>query len=166
MGFNFNRVLSQAFLITVSQSPYSVGQVLREIEKRSNAKIICLDSVTDTHNAAAILRTASFYGVNFVVTSAKGSFGKGPTFSRVASGALEHIKIVRTSFLPKFIRTLCDKGVSCIGLTEHADIALGDASKDDLENKRSVWFLVQKIEAYLMLFYEFFQKKYPLNLEE
>ena len=136
MGFNFNRVTSQAFMITVSQTPYSVGQALREIDKRSNTKIICLDSVTDAHNAAAILRTASFYGVNFVVTSSKGSFGKGPTFSRIASGALEHIKIVRASSLPKFIRTLCDRGVSCIGLTEHADIRLGDVSKEDLENPR------------------------------
>ena len=38
--------------------------------------------------------------------------------------------------MPKFIRTLCDRGVSCIGLTEHADIRLGDVSKEDLENPR------------------------------
>ena len=136
MGFNFSRVPSQVFMITVSQGTYSVGQAFREIEKRDEAKIICLDSVTDAHNAAAILRTASFYGVSFVVTSAKGAFGKGPTFSRIASGALEHIKIVRTSSLPKFIRTLGDKGIGCIGLTEHADLSLEDASKEYLENSK------------------------------
>ena len=136
MGFSFSRVPGQVFMITVSQPPYSVGQALKEIENRSGVKIICLDSVTDAHNAAAILRTASFYGVNFVVTSTKGSFGKGPTFSRIASGALEHVKIVRVSSLPKFIRTLSGKGVSCIGLTEHENIDLEDASKDDVTSPK------------------------------
>lgn len=136
MGFKFNRVLSQVFMLTISQTSFSVGQVLREIANRNIVKIICLDSVTDTHNAAAILRTASFYGVNYVVTSAKGGFGKGPTFSRISSGALEHINIVRTSSLPKFIRTLNSKGVSCIGLTEHASTELEEVSKEDSDNKK------------------------------
>ena len=134
MGFNFSRVMSQVFMVTVSRELYSVSRALKEIERSDGTKIICLDSVTDSHNAAAILRTASFYGVSYIVTSAKGSFGKGPTFSRIASGALEHLKIVKTPSLPKFIRSLKERNVSCIGLTEHADLSLEDAGKEDLDN--------------------------------
>ncbi len=69
-----------------------------------------LDQITDVHNAAAIMRSAAFYGVDCVLISQKGNFGMGPNFARIASGALEYVKIIQfspqTTFLlhriPKF----------------------------------------------------------------
>ena len=102
MGFNFSRVPSQAFHVNDLKRVLLQDIRHERVGKYRRSKIICLDSVTDAHNAAAIMRTASFYGVKFVVTSAKGGFGKGCLFSRIASGALEHLKIVKVSSLPKF----------------------------------------------------------------
>jgi 23S rRNA (guanosine2251-2'-O)-methyltransferase len=50
----------------------------------------------------------------------KGNFGMGPNFSRIASGATEHVQIVKCSSLPKILTKLIELNVEVIGLSEHA----------------------------------------------
>jgi len=118
--FKYQRIPSNVFLIASKLEELGVAFLYNEIETKKNRKILCLDQVTDTQNAAAILRTAAFFGIDYLLVSFKGSFGVGPSFSRNASGALEHIPIVKCATLPRTLSKLRELGVFCIGFSEHA----------------------------------------------
>jgi len=120
LELSFQRVPSQIFMVVDPVETYDLAWLYDQIDKSPRYKILCLDQVTDVHNAAAIMRTAAFYGVDCVVTGAKGHFGTGPSFARIASGAIEHVNIVICSSLPKAITKLIEKNVSVIGFSEHA----------------------------------------------
>ena len=85
---------------------YDLAWLYEEIDKSERYKILCLDQVTDVHNAAAIMRTAAFYNVNYIVFAVKNNFKLGPSTARIASGALEYINIVKCNSLPKFLSAL------------------------------------------------------------
>ncbi|MBT3584131.1 MAG: RNA methyltransferase [Halobacteriovoraceae bacterium] len=120
-GFQFSRIPSNCFLTTKPLEDLDVSWVFRKIEKGEVLKLLCLDQVTDVHNGGAILRTAAFYGVDAVLISQKGKFGKSPSFMRIASGACEHIPIINCGSLPKALNKLGTLGVSVIGFSEHAE---------------------------------------------
>lgn len=117
---NYQRIPSGIFALASVLSLSEVSELMNDITEGKILKIIALDQVTDTHNAAAILRTAAFYGIDYLVTAAKGTFGLTPSFYRIASGATEHVKLVQAASLPKLLNKLIQKDVSVIGLSEHA----------------------------------------------
>lgn len=117
--FTYHRVPSNMFLVTSPLPLKDLTWLMEELEKKPS-KILCLDQVTDAHNAAAILRTAAFFGVDALMVSMKGSFGAGPQFHRIASGASEFIPIVKVASLPRALTKLQNTGVLVVGLSEHA----------------------------------------------
>ncbi len=121
LGFNYTRIPSGAYLITNPIEIEDPSWIMGELDSGRHLKILCLDSVTDVHNAAAIMRTSAFYDVNCLVVSSKNNFGLGPSFARIASGALEYVKVVRCASLPKFLSNLKKRGIRPIGLTEHTE---------------------------------------------
>lgn len=127
--FQFSRIPSQIFL---EASPLVIREtdwLLDLVKKKSKIKIFALDQVTDVHNGAAILRTAAFYNVDAVILPLKKSFGLSPQFYRIASGATEHVHIVRTSHLSRMIQLLHQNNVRCLGFTE-------DGEEDPLNSHR------------------------------
>lgn len=132
LDLEFQRVPSQIFLLVSPIHIYEPTWLYQQLESRIPIRILALDQVTDAHNGAAIMRTAAFYGVDAILISAKGSFGTGPGFSRIASGAAEHVKIVRCSALPKTLTKLKELGAQCIGLSEHAT---GNLENQPTQNK-------------------------------
>lgn len=116
-GFTYFRVPSNLFLLTSPLPEHDPTWLFNRIAPE--LKILALDQVSDAHNGAAILRTAAFYGVDAVLVSTKGSFGVGPNFHRMASGASEHLPIVKCGSLPKIISKLQSLDVDCLGLSEH-----------------------------------------------
>ena len=120
LGVEYTRVPSNTFLLANKLPTEDTVWLYNEIESNRVQKILCLDQVSDVHNGAALLRTASFYGVDAVVLPASKSFGLTPSVFRIASGATEHVPIVRASGLGKVMTKLQKLGVTCIGLSEHA----------------------------------------------
>lgn len=125
-GYNYTRVPGQALLITSSIEIKDLAWLYDKTISQDKIKILCLDQVTDGHNAAAIMRTAAFYGIDCILTASKGVFGISPSFSRIASGALEHVSLVRCSSLPKALKKLSDMGVECVGFSEHSSVSSSD----------------------------------------
>ncbi len=121
LNLKYSRIPSNAFLLAPPLKIQGVAWLYNIIETNSAARLICLDGVTDIHNAAAILRTSAFYGVDALIISGKGSFGITPSLFRMASGATEYVQIVTCSNLSKVIQKIKDKGVLCVGLSEYAD---------------------------------------------
>ncbi len=120
-GFTFTRVPGQAYLIATQLEPLQAKNVLDQCVKDEKIRIFCLDQVSDVNNAAAILRTAAFYNCPYVIISQKGSFSLSPSFFRIASGAAEVVRLVPVPSLSRFIGQLDDRGVDCVGFSEHAE---------------------------------------------
>ncbi|MBF0359681.1 MAG: hypothetical protein HQK49_01650 [Oligoflexia bacterium] len=137
---NTSAIPSQIFLETSSLKIYDSSSMLDDIKRilserpDSNLKLFALDNVTDVHNGAAILRTAAFFGVDFLIMSLKGSFGLTPSFYRIASGATEYVKIVKSVNLSRLLFELQEREIECIGFSEHAT----DVTDVDSQNADSV----------------------------
>ncbi len=119
-GFHYSRIPSGCFLITKALEQMDLADLYELIERKPDLRLLALDQVTDAHNGAAILRTASFYGVDAVIFSSKGNFGESPSFTRIASGALEYVPLVRCGSLPQALKKISERGITLIGLSEHA----------------------------------------------
>lgn len=120
LSFEYQRVPAGMFLITSPLEMTDVDQLYKDCESRRGLKILALDQISDVHNAAAILRTANFYGVDYVIIPDKKSFGLSPSFFRIASGAAEYTKLVPVNKLTKTMTKLLNLNVDCIALSEHA----------------------------------------------
>lgn len=86
------------------------------------ACLLLLDSIQDTHNFGALIRTAYCAGVDGVVIPKDRSVAATPAVSRISAGALEHTRLVRATNLVKVISALKAKGLWVAGL----DRAAGD----------------------------------------
>lgn len=129
-GYKLDRVPSGAFLVCDQLPIYDINQLYLDLEQKK-CRILCLDQVTDVHNAAAIMRTACFYGVTHIVFAQKGSFGLSPSFYRIASGATEFLKVIQTPNLSRLLTKISEKGVSCVGLSEHATTNVETITKSE-----------------------------------
>lgn len=128
LGVEYQRVPSQIMLTTEPLETFTIQDLLHDQPKR----ILALDQISDVHNGAAILRTASFYGVDAVIIPQERSFGLTPSFYRIASGATEGVKLYRSSSLSKAVTQLNSQGYMTIGLSEHAEKRL---VSDDLKRE-------------------------------
>ena len=89
--------------------------------------IVILDQVTDPHNVGAIMRTACAFGVGaLIVTNRNAPYPTG-VLAKAASGAIEHLPIVRVANLARAINTLNDTGYQTIGLADSSEKTLQEA---------------------------------------
>ncbi len=119
-GFDYHRISGGLLLLARPTPVFDAHWIREEVERRKSIKIICLDGITDVHNIGAILRTAAFYGVNALVFSSRCPISLGPGISKISSGALEHVSLVRVANLSKMLGQLRKKEVEVLGLSEHA----------------------------------------------
>ena len=117
----YRRISSQMFLLVDKLPVFPPEKLFHQIEQGEKPRLIALDGVTDLGNAAAIVRTAAFFGVEALMTSVRGSFGEGPWFFKTASGAMESVKIIRLASLSRTLVKLQKMGVYCLGLNENAE---------------------------------------------
>jgi 23S rRNA (guanosine2251-2'-O)-methyltransferase len=117
----FSRIPSNAFLITSSIENKDAQWVYEQLKLNKNFRAVYLDQVQDVHNAAAILRTISFYNLDALIIPSKKSFGVTPGFYRIASGATEHVPIITISNEYTFIQKSQELGLKFLALSEHAE---------------------------------------------
>lgn len=138
---NFNRVSSGLFLKCTSLKTYDINWLKERISEGKLKKILVLDQVSDVHNVGAILRTASFYAVDAIVTSTKNNLTLNPNLSKIASGGLEYVPLVNCSSLSKAATLLQELNVTCCALTEHASTGIDEISSEQLQAKAVALFL-------------------------
>lgn len=120
-NFKSSRVMNGVFLLAEPRKFIQVGEVFDKLKDRNDLKIICLDQVTDPQNAAAVVRTAAFYGVDYLILPGKSSSAHSPGFYRISSGGSEHIKIIYVSNLSRFVARCTELEAVCVGFSEHGE---------------------------------------------
>lgn len=85
--------------------------------------ILILDSIQDTHNLGAILRTAECAGADGVILTKRNSAPINETVVKTSAGATEHLKIYPVDNLVNVIKELKENGFWIFGssLTEAKD---------------------------------------------
>ncbi len=83
--------------------------------KDKNGLIVMLDGLTDVHNFGAIIRTCECAGVDGIIYKSHNSVKVNDTVGKVASGALEYMKIAEVGNLVNTIKDLKKKGYWIVG---------------------------------------------------
>jgi 23S rRNA (guanosine2251-2'-O)-methyltransferase len=122
LDLEYHRLPGAVFLLASRLHLEDPGPLFARLDAGESLKIFCLDQVTDIHNAAAILRTAAFFGMDYLLLAQKGNFSLTPSFFRIAAGAAEYVTLVRTLSLPRTLRKLMDRQVAVYAFSEHAAV--------------------------------------------
>jgi len=104
----------------------SLEEVLAQ--RPENALLVLLDGVQDTHNLGALIRTACVAGAHAVILPERRSAGITPAVVQSASGAVEHVPVVRVANLAQTLETLKAHSFWTFGLDER-----GDKSYDEVD---------------------------------
>ena len=88
--------------------------------------LVLLDGVEDPHNLGAIIRTAHAAGAAAVLVPDRRAAGLTETVAKAASGALEHLPIVRIGNVTQALETLKKRGFWIYGLDERGSSLYSD----------------------------------------
>lgn len=78
--------------------------------------VLVLDQVTDPHNVGAILRSATAFAADAVMTTTRHSPQESGVLAKAASGALEHVTQIEVRNLAEALEELANAGFTTIGL--------------------------------------------------
>ena len=93
-----------------------VEDILEEAKSKNEAPfILILDGIEDPHNLGAIIRTAETAGVHGIIIPKRRACSVNSTVYKVASGAVEYVKIDRVNNLKDEIQHLKENGVWVYG---------------------------------------------------
>lgn len=113
----------QGVIAVVPPYEYSEVEDILELAKERNEEpfILILDGIEDTHNLGAIIRTAETAGVHGIIIPKRRAAQVNSTVSKVASGALEYMKVARVNNITDTISKLKDKGIWICGTAIDAE---------------------------------------------
>lgn len=103
---------------------YQEGDLPDLLNSLDNPFLLILDGVTDPHNLGACMRSADAAGVHAIIVPKDRSAALNATAKKVASGAAEHIPLIRVTNLARTLRVLQDANVWIVGTAGEADHTL------------------------------------------
>ena len=114
--------------LTSSYKFYSLQEIIEQAKSNYNKALsfgeglgealpllLILDSIQDTHNVGAILRSAECCGVNGIIITKHNSAPINETVVKTSAGAVEHVKICQVNNLVQTIKELKENGFWIIG---------------------------------------------------
>ena len=96
----------------------------------SEKNLVILDSLTDTQNVGAIIRSCYLFGIKTVIFNKNNSFEITPFLIKSASGAYEKIKFIEVVNINKTIKILKKMGFWVVGLDINSKKNLSSIPKD------------------------------------
>ena len=101
--------------IKQSHKFYSLDDIISDSKSSPLPLLLILDSIQDTHNVGAILRSAECSGVNGVIVTKHNSAPINETVVKTSAGATEHVKIALVNNLANAIDELKENGFWIVG---------------------------------------------------
>jgi TrmH RNA methyltransferase len=97
------------------------------VRRGATGAAIALDRVRNPYNVGAILRSAGFFGLDGALLGAPAPHpGLPPTAVRVAEGAVEHLRMARTTDLADTLGRLRGRGIRVVGADARASVDAHD----------------------------------------
>lgn len=97
------------------QRYYDLYEIINESKKSEYPLLLILDSIQDTHNVGAILRSADCGGVDGIIITKNNSAPINETVVKTSAGASEHVKITLINNLAQTIDELKQNGFWIVG---------------------------------------------------
>ncbi len=97
------------------QKYFSLEEIISDSKKSEYPLILILDSIQDTHNLGAILRSAECCGVDGIIVTKHNSAPVNETVVKTSAGATEHLQICRVNNLSQAFDTLKNNGFWIVG---------------------------------------------------
>ena len=91
----------------------------------SPVRIIMLDQISDPRNVGAILRSARAFGCAAIITTHRNAPEENGALARTATGALEHIPLIRVVNLARAIESLQEHDITVAGLAGEGKMDVG-----------------------------------------
>lgn len=101
--------------VRINYHYYELDQILSYAKKFTEPLLLILDSIQDTHNLGAILRSAECAGVHGAIITRHNSASVNETVVKTSAGASEHIRVCRVGNLKQAIDELKENGFWVIG---------------------------------------------------
>ncbi|MBZ0200756.1 MAG: 23S rRNA (guanosine(2251)-2'-O)-methyltransferase RlmB [Ignavibacteriaceae bacterium] len=92
------------------QKFFSLEQIISSSKKEKKPLLLVLDSIQDTHNLGAILRTAECSGVDGIILTKHNSAPINETVIKTSTGATEHLMICLVNNLVNALKQLKESG--------------------------------------------------------
>lgn len=92
----------------------------------SSDVVVVLDQATDPRNIGAVMRSARAFGARAIVVQDRNAPPETGAMAKAASGALEHVPLVRVTNLARALWSLKDAGYWCLGLAGDGDAVIAD----------------------------------------
>lgn len=108
-----------------------------DLIKKENGLIVVLDGLKDPHNLGAIIRTCECANADGIIYKKHNAVKLNETVAKVASGALEHVKVVEVTNLTNTLKLLKDKGYWIVGSDAKSNI-----SYVDIDYKRNIVLVI------------------------
>jgi len=107
---------------------------------RTDEVWLALDQIHDPMNFGAIIRSASYFGVDKIIVTENNCCGLTPTVSKASSGAMEWMPIHATKSLEKMLKDAVREGWDVIGTVKPGDESVGNitCSQDVTLQKPSI----------------------------
>jgi 23S rRNA (guanosine2251-2'-O)-methyltransferase len=99
-------------------------ETLRAVDLAGARLVLALDQITDPHNVGAILRSATAFAVDAVLTTARHSAAESGVLAKSASGALDMQPVTTVRNLGDTLEELKAEGFQIVGLDSEGPAAL------------------------------------------